>query len=232
VEASIVSHWRLYREFLRDPRSAQPEPGNLEDACANLVRLKDRFDEFMREREPFEGHFTDIWSSPPDVFMSCAFLRMRGWPQIAPDRVEEIPSHLVIGGRYRTYDPPDDPDRLMQDLNASGSGIVCRMGTLPLYYAIEGKNRVELFKRHRRALRATVRQMPFPAPGELVLQPDMFLNQAVWDGRGGGKALLFPEVTLPILRHHGLAAERRLPRLARSGYRLVLKVLFSARMRR
>lgn len=192
--------------------------------------IKDHFDEFMREKVPLDGHFTDVWSAHPEDFVRCAFLRMSAWRQVAPDRVEEIPPHLVIGGRYKTYDPPADPDRLMRDLNASGSAIVCRMGTLPLYYAIEGKNRVELFKHHQRPVRATVRQIWFPSPGELVLQPDVFLHQAAW--LDGGKALLFPEVTSAILRQHGLAAERRVPRLARAGRQLALKVLFSARMRR
>lgn len=219
----------LYREFLRDPRSVQPIAQNLEEACANLVRLKDRFDEFMREKVPLDGHLTNVWSAHPADFVRCAFLRMSTWQQVAPDHIEELPSHLVIGGRYRTYDPPADPDKLMRDLNASGSGIVCRLGTLPLYYAIEGKNRVELFKHHQRPLRATVRQIWFPPPGILVLQPDVFLHQAVW--LGGGKALLFPEVTAAVLRQYGLKAERHLPCLARAGRRLALETLLSARMR-
>jgi len=225
-----VNHKRLYDEFLRDPRCAQPTPRDLEEACANLVRLKDGFDEFMREKICLDGHFTDVWSAHPADFVMCAFLRMSAWEQVAPDRVEEIPSHLVIGGRYQTYDPPADPEKLMRDLNASGSSIVCRMGTLPLYYAIEGKNRIELFKHYKRPLRANVRQIWFPPPDKLVLQPDVFLHQAVW--LGGGKALLFPEVTSAILRQYGLAEERHLPRLARAGRRLALQMLFSARMRR
>lgn len=204
---TVNHHRQLYREFLRDPRCAQPAPHNLEQACANLVRLKDSFDEFMREKVSLEGHFTDVWSAHPSDFVRCAFLRMSAWQQVAPDRVEEIPPHLVIGGRYRNYDRPADPDRLMRELNASGSAIVCRLGTLPLYYAAEGKNRVEVFKHHQRPLRATVRQIWFPPPGKLILQPDLFLHQAVW--LGGGKALLFPEVTEAILRQYGTRRRAR-----------------------
>jgi hypothetical protein len=226
---SMLECSKLYRAFCSLPVN-HDAPQTLEEACADLVALKDRFDKFMQSQRPSEGPWGELWSSPPDIFVRAAFLRMSGWQQIGPDRIEEIPSHLVIGGRYKTYDEVDDPVRLMASLNASGSSILYRLGPLPLYYAYEGKNRVEVFKRYRMPIRAWVRQIDFPPPGAMLLQPDIFLHQAVW--WGGGKALLFPDVTLPILRFFGLAEERRYPRLAYAGHAAALRMLFGFRLRR
>lgn len=82
-----------------------------------------------------------------------------------------------------------------------------RVGDLPLFIAGEGKNRVELFRRHKRKIVAEIQQMsPSKFP---VINQDRTGKRwlASWKNKHGAHMLAtvpFPSVSLPIYRFLGI----------------------------
>lgn len=89
-----------------------------------------------------------------------------GCPQV------EVDSSLVVGGLWHRpceRDLREDPSAVLGKINESGGAQYARVGALPLYAAIEGKNRVSLAQRLGLPLVAEVAVAAFPEAGRLLL---------------------------------------------------------------
>jgi hypothetical protein len=81
---------------------------------------------------------------------------------------------------------------------------VTQIGNLPLYVAVEGKNRVELFKRYRITMKAMVMKSPFPPPQELQLVMLRPFGVPALRHAEETRVLPFPAYTAPLLEAYGV----------------------------
>ncbi|MFF9773917.1 hypothetical protein ACF1HJ_09620 [Streptomyces sp. NPDC013978] len=147
------SAWRRWRE-------SQPWP---------YVSPGDFHGSPWREGVPEPRHFlTKVfpWADFRAVRFGSAPTEQGGCPQV------EVDSSLVVGGLWHRpyeHDLRGDPPTVLGKINESGGAQYARVGALPLYAAIEGKNRVSLAQRLRLPLVAEVAVAAFPEAGRLRL---------------------------------------------------------------
>jgi hypothetical protein len=116
---------------------------------------------------------------------------------------EKVDQETVIGCPFQQYLPPNDPDALMKKLNESNMNRAnyTRIAELKILIAVEGKNRVELFRRHKRMIVADVQQK-FPTQSPVISRSLSGKHWiASWNDERGRKKLTtvpFPSITLPI----------------------------------
>jgi hypothetical protein len=132
---------------------------------------------------------------------------------------------LVISGTYETYEPTatesvqpeavmDWSDLMVNDPTGDWSTHyhaprIARVGDLPLFYALEGKNRVLLFKRYRRTMHAFVRMLSFPPADRMTLLPLVPFGQYAVEYGGEQHVLPFPGPTVDVLRAYGVKEARK-----------------------
>jgi hypothetical protein len=139
--------------------------------------------------------------------------------QFAADELvlAEIDPALVIGGTYQPGWPAARSARELDLINATAAAAApgadtayVRVGRLPLYVAVEGKNRVRAFRAAGTAITGFTCTTRFPDPEAFELHqvadspgtaaPDV----AVSDTRSGAvRALVLPSVTAPVLEAYG-----------------------------
>ena len=132
------------------------------------------------------------------------------------------PGH-VLGASFQGWPSPDDPAALMDALNGEAeqwrdTGVrgyhaaeYLQVGDMDFYVAHEGKNRVDLFAAHRRAIAAVVTPTPYPAPGALQL-----VECRPWGAWGVTSTatpdvvhpLPYPETMRPLLLAYGVRIGR------------------------
>ena len=133
-------------------------------------------------------------------------------------RVHLIDSRLVVSGTYENRLSPSDlsPAQAAAIMNASdrlalaGDPLAspetprhCQIGSLPLYVALEGKNRVALFKAAQRMMWVFVTPTEFPAPGELTLHRTLPFGIPALSF-GGPHAILPVPAALDVLNAYGV----------------------------
>jgi hypothetical protein len=138
--------------------------------------------------------------------------------------LEEIDPSLVIGGTYQRgwlrSLSAHELDLVNEKAAAASPGrdtAYVRLGSLPLYVAVEGKNRVRAFRAAGRAITAFTWTAPFPEPEalelhEIVDSRGAFSGVAVSDTRSGAmRVLALSSVTAPVLEAYGVRWGRTLP---------------------
>lgn len=151
-----------------------------------------------------------------------------------PERVEKIDPEVVLSNLYsETYPirPVDEEHKLLDWLDSTADCCddwirrMCapqysQVGDLPLYAAFEGKNRVVLYRRLGRSIRARVDGTGYPAPSNLKVRRTFPFGHYVLvctderfaDHRGKRvrkKVLAFPDAVLPLLRAYGVRVKDR-----------------------
>ena len=126
----------------------------------------------------------------------------------------DVDSSLVIGGTWRRYNSEaaslDDLDRI----NAQKDALYDKVGSLPLYIAREGKNRVRAFQLKGKPISAVTGSLYFPPADTLEL------HEVVGSGifaissttSDDPQILILPSVTVPLLKSYGVRWGRRLGR--------------------
>lgn len=130
---------------------------------------------------------------------------------------------LVVSGAYNDYSStryftPTPPEQTMawsdslateENKYSTQSPRVCQIGTLPLFVALEGKNRVELFKQHNRPMQVLVTPTPYPAASELRLFRSFPFGIYSLAHRGQREVLPFPKSVVPMLQKYGVGEASR-----------------------
>lgn len=190
------------------------------DVCRSFVLFKDQLDESLTEiDDPFKFPFQRRAINPREFLHdtlpfsdSCD-----SYGTTAPDIIDPT---LVISGQYqnyagqgKSYDQTimDWSDKIVSDnFKYTQAPTYARVGTMPLYVALEGKNRVTLFKRHRRLIRAFITPVAYPDPSDLTIvriSPFGVYGLAYRDSNI--KVMPYPEITLPLLRAYGVTRQEK-----------------------
>lgn len=141
---------------------------------------------------------------------------------------DQLDPRHILAGTYNHYDPHAmfgagniSPDHVMDRsdslvLNSDGDAHghpemprVGKIGDLPLYYSIEGKNRVSLFKQFRTRMHVFVKQCSFPQPDELRLVHLSPFGQVGLEGFGELHVLPFPPIVMDVLQGYGVQFSKR-----------------------
>lgn len=140
--------------------------------------------------------------------------------------LEDVDPNLTISGRYRAYiedeeknredaDRSDrDSEKYEEDKKYNSNLLrVWRVCGFPLYVPYEGKNRVSLFRKLDRVMKAQVVEHDYVSPEEFeVIKEYSLFNLGrcyFWikhKSIEGRKIILFPEITVPLLQRY---AERK-----------------------
>lgn len=125
----------------------------------------------------------------------------------------------VISGTYMIYEElshssahkqMDYLDHLAEhERFDSDTARFAQIGSLPLYVALEGKNRVSLYRREKRDIKALVTPTPWPEAHELtvrIIKPFGFVGLSY---RDCFEILPFPEAAVPLLRAYGVRFDGR-----------------------
>ena len=122
----------------------------------------------------------------------------------------EVDSALVVGGLWRRPEVPDPWEgwrAVLAKINEGGGAQYAQVGSLPLYAAVEGKNRVSLAQRLRSPVTAEVAAAAFPEAGCLRLhrvRPWHTVAVAVSQGDDGEPQYLpLPEESTAVLTAYG-----------------------------
>ena len=126
---------------------------------------------------------------------------------------------LVIGGTYSRRWPEtlaaDELDQINASTIESGTqyDAVCfKIGSLPLYVAFEGKNRVRAFLHARQDMAAFIYMGKFPNADKLELhEVEGSATFAVSNTASGSlRVLILPSVAVPVLTSYGVPWGRRI----------------------
>lgn len=202
----------------------------MQNAVRALVAEKDAFDEMGREfaprswKEKIQAFVSGIaapedgWSAVyPAQFVKAALpFSTTGYDREQMQSVSVDP-RLVISGTYNDYSAtwyftPGSPEQIMawsdnlaaKENYCHQSPRVCQIGNLPLFVALEGKNRVELFKQNNRPMQVLVTPTPYPAASELTLFRSSPFGIYSLVHRGQREVLPFPRNVVPMLQKYGV----------------------------
>ncbi|MOA06690.1 hypothetical protein D3C78_1263440 [compost metagenome] len=124
---------------------------------------------------------------------------------------------LILSGTYNNYAPNafftpmpasevmDRSDKLAEsDRSHHNAPKACKIGNFPLYVALEGKNRVELFKQASRPMKTLITETPYPAASELRIHRSWPFGIYSLSYRGERKVLPIAGPILSLLRTYGV----------------------------
>jgi hypothetical protein len=132
-----------------------------------------------------------------------------------PDGIlRDVDSSLVIGGTSRRYNSEAASLEDLDRINAEEYALYAKVGTLPLYIAIEGKNRVRAFQLKGKPISAFTGSLYFPSADELELHEVVGSGIFAISGTTSDdpQILILPSVTVPLLKSYGVRWGRRLGR--------------------
>lgn len=161
------------------------------------------------------------WEPPPYALKPGDFIK-----QVLPEVqwstykesdgvLRDVDSSLVIGGTYERYNSEaasfEDLDRIN---TRGGQAEYTKVGSLPLYIAIEGKNRVRAFQHKEKPISALTSALCFPPADALELHEVVGSGIFAISGPTSNdpQILILPSVTVPLLTSYGVPCGRRLGR--------------------
>ncbi|WP_317336959.1 hypothetical protein [Thalassospira lucentensis] len=202
-------------DFNRKSGTEPPIPGgDLSPLQVSLafVRFKDLLDDTLKR--PYPG------KTVPGDYLNFMLPGMVFQSEKAEDRVCDIDPDLIIGASWQGYGAPPDPETEMDSLNSSTSRhpgkSTCRLlKNTSIHIAGEGKNRIELFRYHKRKVTTRISTViPIKHP---VIRRDLSGHYwiASWRQDNGIETFVtipFPDITLPVYRLLGVKIDgKRMP---------------------
>jgi|SRR5579859_2402355 len=127
----------------------------------------------------------------------------------------------VVSGTYRRYEGRGEWTSAQEAMDwldllpeqsrfDSDTARYAQVGSLPLYVALEGKNRVSLYRKQNRLISALVTETPWPDAQEMeIRRVRPFGLYALWRNKQGA-ILPFAEAALPLLNAYGVKFGRDL----------------------
>lgn len=225
---------------------------DLERSARAFVEGKYEFDALLPAGGSVPEGFPCIPSVDPRTFVGAALPFSNPAYGFGDETLEEVDPFLVVGGTYNDYSKDEEGEpakieklnRAAEDFHlgrpAFNAAQYCKVGDLPLYVACEGKNRVLMFRRAGRPIKALVTRCPYPKPDELLLHlikpanvyalrclnpryDDWF---ELWNNKKQSNSLIpFPGLAVPLLKAYGVSQGRNL-------YRFMTRRPLAAKIRR
>ena len=202
----------------------------MRSAVAEFVAAKDRFDVEGRTYIP-GGWFYRIrrwvqgWTVPergwtatfPSKFVELTIPFSDVMFTASKAQPMTIDCRMIVSGTFNYYTDDEcsvlavqqtmdrsDKYACREMLRNPFSSRSCQIGSLPLIVATEGKNRVALFKAHKRPMQTMVAATAYPDASDLTIHHSWPCN--VYSLRYGQsrRVLPLPEAVLPILKAYGV----------------------------
>lgn len=184
---------------------------------------------WQRKSMRLRGHARDyVGAIAPHTFVRSVLPLASSQSDLSEPVQDVLDPRLIVAGTYNSYDPHAflssgniSPDFVMNRsdeivLESNGkpyahpeTPIVGKLGELPLYFSIEGKNRVSLFKRFRTRMHVYIQPCFFPQPDELRLVPLSPFGQIGLESFGQLQVLPFPTIATPVLKAYGVQETKR-----------------------
>lgn len=185
--------------------------------CRDVVAYKTFIDRAvyyraMLSRVPLHAHRVSVC---PFIYAKCVF------PFFNVDHqrdmgIQAVPSDAVIGSTYKYYEPASRSK--LELLNVSSPSGLSRawyyqIGTLPIYFAYEGKNRVQAYQAHNLEIVCNLWASSYPDPKSLSLhaikgRPGQYVLHCCDPFFVGNDLniapLCFPDVSIPVLKAYGV----------------------------
>jgi hypothetical protein len=127
--------------------------------------------------------------------------------------LNRVDPSLVIGGTYSRAWPATLSDDQLDEINTRASAAApgtdtayVKVGRLPLYLAVEGKNRVRAFRSAGKLITAFTRTATFPEPEALRLHHVAGAPSVAVSGATPGdlQPLILASATVPLLESYGV----------------------------
>ncbi|RKE76946.1 hypothetical protein [Rhizobium sp. AG855] len=203
----------------------------LDEAIVELCSFKDALDQYIEVKDAAALGDVNLEITPTDSGPILRLPRQAIPPRFFLEQVLPFSSpkfelenvacdtfspRRVIGGtfgRYGLVEPSivmDTSDKLVADnrLDHPQSARVTQVGELKLFVAYEGKNRIELFKKFRRTMKAFVSPSPFPKSAELALVRFTFTEHWGVEFKGDLRVLPYPKPVVRLLAAYGVTTHR------------------------
>lgn len=204
----------------------------IENLCKDVVSYKEFLDKLILLRDSL-GFFNRTWLKMIGLYEK----KNTNFPSIFPavfaetifpfsylnysddsNQLMELDPNLVIGGRYNSYEHEIYNEQyVIEKLNGITekgknhfeAARYCKIGNFPIYVAIEGKNRVSLFKNHEKSIKAWVTNVVYPLKEDLVIKKTKPFGVHYLESKSKKKSkiVLFPFLTLSILEQYGVKTE-------------------------
>ncbi len=161
-------------------------------------------------------------------------------------KIMEIDPFLVLGGAYNKYNKNSKEEKnIIQTLNQITENFAnreirghpelaryCKIGNFPIFIAVEGKNRAELFRIHNKRIKAMVTETSYPSPSEIIILKTKPFGIFYAKHTGNNKVvLLFPDLTIPVLKKYGVKIiDGEINFQSIIDYRLAMKTLTKKQM--
>lgn len=194
----------------------------MDNEIEELVAFKDTMDQSRKIQKagltPGGEQIPSIW---PSEFLKRV---LPFWNDnlTGEESVQEIDPCHVIGGNFRDYSEEPQTPEICKQMNRSTEksphyATYLKVGSMNLYVAREGKNRVSLFKKNRLPIVATIKETSYPRPNELKLHKSFFNSQVYYlsyTNRGFSdkrdfEQLPFPQYTVPLLKSYGVKLHKK-----------------------
>lgn len=192
------------------------------DSCRAFALFKNQLDKSLTESDdPYECSYERRAITPSKFLHDTLPFSDAHYNYDTMSR-ETIDPTLVISGQYRNYpDRGEYNDQTIMDWSnrivsdnfkySSQAPRYARVGTMPLYVALEGKNRVTLFKRHQYQMQAFVTPVAYPDPSDLtIVRISPFGIYGLAHRDSNIRVLPYPEITLPLLRAYGVTRQEKI----------------------
>ncbi len=184
----------------------------MREYCLKIVDFKIELDEELQQLSHKKGYFPSI---DPVSYGKAIF---PFWDDDISARRSAIPidCYEVVGGNFQDYTNHDKSVKACKQLNASASGgfgapSYHKVGTFPIYFAWEGKNRVSLFRKHGLDIIADVKDTTYPMANTLKIHRCFFrklyflsCSDKSFNAKNKKHQIAFPELTIPLLEAYGV----------------------------
>ncbi len=152
------------------------------------------------------------WEPPPYALKPRDFIK-----QVLPEVqwitykesdgvLRDVDSSLVIGGTYERYNSEAASLEDLDRINAKADALYVKVGSLPLYIAIDGMNRVRAFQLKGKPISALTSALCFPPADALELHKVVGSGIFAISGPTSNdrRILILPSVTVPLLTSYGV----------------------------
>ncbi len=206
----------------------------MRSAVAEFVAAKDRFDVEGRTYIP-GGWFYRIrrwvqgWTVPergwtatfPSKFVELTIPFSDVTFTASKAQPMTIDCRMIVSGTFNYYTDDERSDQAVQRTMERSDEYACRemmgnlfaprscqIGSLPLIVATEGKNRVALFKVHKRPMRNMVAATAYPDASDLTIHRSWPCKIYSLRYRQRRRVLPLPDAVLPILKAYGVRSSQ------------------------